>query len=134
MIREDRFLISHKAYAFDLSTVVGEQNEREGRFTFSGHADAVWYRRKAGSTRACLGTVMLWNHYLKEPLDLSDPRSVLSADLDGRYGGSCQGRWDGERYWGAQEPFRMSLDLTVLEPMMADYPILPDGYDGWWRF
>ncbi|WP_093803977.1 hypothetical protein [Streptomyces sp. Wb2n-11] len=136
MIREDRFLISNKPYAIDLSTLSGsgQKHGDSGRYSFSGSADALWFRRKAGITRACMGSLKLWRHYLTEPLDASDPVAVLNADLDGRYGGDCHARWDGERYWGAQEPFRMALDMTVLEPMLASFPAVPDGYDGWWRF
>lgn len=134
MIREDRFLISRKPFAIDLSTVTGEQQPRGDRHAFSGSANAVWFRRQGGVTRACLGTLGLWSHYLPEPLDLDDPTAILSADLDGRYGGDCHARWDGENYWGSQKPFEQALHLTLLEPMLANYPALPDGYDGWWTF
>ncbi|MDJ0342233.1 hypothetical protein QMK19_03405 [Streptomyces sp. H10-C2] len=134
MIRETRFLISHKSFAVDLSTLTGEQHERGDRIAYSGHVSAVWFRRKDGTTRACLGTLKLWSHYLPAPLDLTDPRAVLAADMDGRYGGDCHGRWDGERYWGAQEPFTMALHLTLLEPMLDNYPAIPEDHDGWWRF
>lgn len=134
MIREDRFLISRKSFAIDLSTLTGDQHPRGDLHAFSGTVNAVWYRRKDGVTRACLGTLMLFSHYLPEPLDLTDPTAVLSADLDGRYGGDCHGRWDGERYWGAQEPDQMALHLNVLKPMLDNYPQIPAGHDGWWRF
>ena len=52
MIREDRFLISRKSFAIDLTTVHGEQKPRGDLFTFSGTANAIWYRRKDGITRA----------------------------------------------------------------------------------
>ncbi len=134
MIREDRFLISRKAFAIDLSTVTGSQHPRGDLHAFSGSANAVWYRRKDGTTRACIGTLMLFSHYLPEPLNLDDPAAILSADLDGRYGGDCHGRWDGERYWGAQQPAVMEQHLAVLRPMLDNCPVIPDGYDGWWRF
>jgi hypothetical protein len=136
VICETRFLISQKPYAIDLSTVTGEQEQRGDRdtFNFSGTCNALWFRRKDGITRACLGTLRLWSHFLSTPVDLADPHAVLSADLDGRYGGDCHARWDGERYWGAQEPHVQALHLTVLEPMLANYPAIPAGYDGWWRF
>jgi hypothetical protein len=134
VIRDDRFLISRKAFAIDLSTVTGTQHPRSDLHAFSGRANAVWYRRKDGVTRACIGTLMLFSHYLPEPVDLADPRAILSADLDGRYGGDCDGRWDGERYWGAQEPAVMKQHLAVLRPMLENCPVIPDGYDGWWRF
>jgi hypothetical protein len=134
VIREDRFLISRKPFAIDLSTVTGSQHPRGDLYAFSGTANAVWFRRQGGVTKACLGLLKLWSHYLPAPLNLDDPHAVLSADLDGRYGGDCHGRWDGERYWGAQEPFVQSLHLTLLEPMLANYPAIPDGHDGWWTF
>lgn len=134
MIREDRFLISRKPFAIDLDTLTGSQAGGIDRVTFNGSVNALWFRRQSGVTRACLGTLKLWSHYLPEPLDLDDPVAVLSGDLDGRYGGDCHGRWDGERYWGAQEPHVQALHLTVLEPMLANYPALPPSHDGWWTF
>ncbi len=62
MRRENRFLISRKQFAIDLSTITGTQNPRGAQWSFSGSANAVWYRRKDGVTRACLGTMMLFSH------------------------------------------------------------------------
>jgi len=104
------------------------------RVTFNGTADAVWYRRQNGITRACIGTLGLWSHYLPRHLNLDDPHDILTADLDGRYGGDCHGRWDGQRYWGAQEPAVIEQHLALLRPMLTNYPNIPAGYDGWWRF
>lgn len=141
MIREDRFLISRKPFAVNLSTLSGgEQTVRhEGtaheRYYYSGRIDAVWFRRKRGTTYACLGSLGLWSHNLRQPMaDTADPLQVLSADLDSRYGGDCHARWDGERYWGSQKPFEQDLHLALLEPMLANYPAIPSGHDGWWRF
>lgn len=134
MKRETRFLISRKPFAVDLATLTASQHPRGDRYALRGTVNAVWFRRQSGTTRACLGTLGLWSHYLPEPVDLDDPVAVLSADLDGRYGGDCHGRWDGARYWGAQEPHVQALHLTVLEPMLANYPALPEGHDGWWTF
>ncbi|MFD9276860.1 hypothetical protein ACFWD7_06155 [Streptomyces mirabilis] len=134
MIREDRFLISRKPFAIDLATLTGDQHPRGDRYAFSGTANALWFRRQSGVTRACLGSLKLWSHYLPKPVDLDDPHAVLSADLDGRYGGDCEGRWDGERYWGAQEPDVIEEHLALLRPMLAHFPALPPGHDGWWTF
>jgi hypothetical protein len=137
MIREAKFLISRRPFAIDLSTVTCEQQEHAGSspyYNLSGQANAVWYRRQNGVTRACLGSLMLFRHYLRQPVNLDDPHAILSANLDGRYGGECHGRWDGERYWGAQEPDVMEQHLAILRPMLADYPSTPEGYDGWWTF
>jgi hypothetical protein len=134
VIRNDRFLISRRSFAVDLATLTGDQHPRGDRYAYSGTVNALWFRRDKGVTRACLGTVDLWAHFLREPIDLDDPRNVLTADLDGRYGGTCHARWDGARYWGAQEPAEMEQDLAVLRPMLDNYPAIPDGYDGWWSF
>lgn len=136
MIRSDRFLISQKPFAIDLSTVTGEQSQRGDRdtFNFSGTANALWFRRKDGVTRACTGTLTLFSHFLPEPLNLDDPHAVLAAKLDGRYGGTCHGRWDGNGYWGAENPETVAADLAILQPMLAHYPNLPPAYSGWWRF
>lgn len=134
MIREDRFLISHKAYAVDLATFTGRQEDRPNRLHFDGSINAVWFRRSRGSLRACVGTLWLWAYDVPARLDLNDVPAVLSTDLDGRYGGKCQGRWDGTRYWGSQIPDVAERHLTLLRPMLAAYPAIPDGYDGWWRF
>lgn len=134
MIREDRFLISRKPFAIDLATVTGDQHPRGDRYALSGTCNALWFRRRKGVTVACLGTLKLWAHYLPEPVDLDDPTAILSADLDGRYGGDTHGRWDGENYWGAQKPFEIDLHLSVLQPVLANFPALPAGHDGWWTF
>lgn len=134
MIRSDRFLISQRPYAIDLSTVTGENTPQGDRFAFSGTANALWFRRKDGTTRACAGHLMLFRHYLEAPLDVSDPVAVLSADLDGRYGGTAHARWDGSRYWGDQDLEEMQRHLDVLKPMLAAYPALPPEHDGWWRY
>ncbi|MET7429587.1 hypothetical protein ABZT16_11395 [Streptomyces flaveolus] len=134
MIRETRFLISRKQFAIDLTSITGDQHPRGDLHAFSGRANAIWYRRKDGVTRACIGSLMLFSHYLPRPLNLDDPHDVLTADLDGRYGGDCHGRWDGGRYWGAQEPAVMEQHLAVLRTMLTDYPVIPEGYDGWWTY
>ncbi|MFD7980260.1 hypothetical protein [Streptomyces sp. NPDC059071] len=134
MHRTDRFLISQKPFAIDLATVTCNQEPRGDAYVLRGGAHALWFRRQNGVIRACIGQLALWSHHLPAPIDLDDPTAVLSADLDGRYGGDCEGRWDGTRYWGAQRPEDIERHLTVLRPMLANYPALPDGYDGWWTF
>lgn len=134
MIRDDRFLISRRPFAVDLSSLQADQKQRDDRVFLRGTVNAVWYRRKGKVTRACVGKLDLWSHYLRELVDLSDPCAVLAADLDGRYGGDTHGRWDGENYWGAQRPEEIERHLAILRPMLAAYPTVPGGYDGWWRF
>ncbi|MFF9786354.1 hypothetical protein [Streptomyces nigrescens] len=137
MIRETQFLISRRPFAIDLSTVTAKQVKHgvsDPYYNLSGQANALWIRRQGGLTRACLGTLALFRHYLPQPVNLDDPHAILTADLDGRYGGDCHGRWDGTRYWGAQEPALMEQHLAILRPMLENHQNPPPGYDGWWTF
>lgn len=122
MIREERFLISRRPYAVDLSSLAVDSY---GKATVA----AVWFRRRRGVTVACIGE--LWNFPRLTP---KDAREFLVSHTDGRYGGDCHGRWDGTRYWGAQEPGVAAAHLSLLRPMLDGYPSVPAGYDGWWRF
>lgn len=134
MIRETKFLISRKPFAIDLPTVTLEASEHHGAYWLSGSCLAAWYRRKNGVTYACLGSLKLWAHWLREEPDLSSPEAMLGNDLDSRYGGDPDGRWDGTGYWGSELPDVQAQHLAVLRPMLANYPTPPDGYDGWWTF
>ena len=121
------FAISGKRrYAVDLGSLVLEPST-------SGltHATvrAVWFRRKDRVTAACVGH--LWNSFRTAPTDVAD---FLARSTDGRYGGVCEGRWDGTRYWGTQEPETIEAHLQLLRPMLEWYPDLPDGFDGWWIY
>lgn len=134
MIREDRFLISRKPFAIDLSTVTLTTTERDGIYWLTGSCQAVWYRRKDGVTRACIGKLGLWGQWLREKPDLSTPEAMLGNDLDSRYGGDTQGRWDGTGYWGAEIPEVQEQHLAILRPMLTNFPAVPAGFDGWWTF
>lgn len=130
MIREDRFLISRKPYAVDLSSLRGSVKTYEnGRTSYRGRIDAVWFRRRRGETVACIGD--LWDFQDTEP---ANARQFLERHTDGRYGGDCHGRWDGTSYWGNVTLEQQEQHLAILRPMLANYPAIPSGYDGWWRF
>lgn len=122
MIREERFLISRRPYAIDLGSL---------RPTGSNfwRLDAVWFRRRRGITVACIGYL----HDLQNPPPTTTAEFLARAD-DGRYGGHCEGRWDGQRYWGAQEPEIAAAHLALLRPMLERFPAVPAGFDGWWTF
>ncbi len=122
MIREPRFLISHKPYAVDLTSLRTDDHD-------TAPINAVWYRRRRGATVACIGRQ--WDIQTPAPQDAAE---FLARHTDGRHGGTCEGRWDGTGYWGAQEPDVIAADLEILRPMLANYPAIPAGYDGWWRF
>lgn len=132
MIREETFLISRKPFAVDLASLRGRQEETpRGRnpYYFAGRVDAVWFRRRRGITVACIGT--LWDFQYPEP---PDARTFLERHEDGRHGGDCEGRWDGESYWGNGSLAEQERHLAVLRPMLDNYPAVPEGYDGWWTF
>ncbi|WP_280320112.1 hypothetical protein [Nocardia wallacei] len=114
--------MSHRLYAVDL---YGLWEKWDDHFRLG----AVWYRRRRGVTVACIGE--LWDSQRPGPRDAIE---FLERHTDGRYGGDCLGRWDGERYWGAQEPEVMAEHLAILRPMVDSYPTIPAGYDGWWTF
>lgn len=126
MIREDRFLISKRPYAVDLDSLDLHQ---EASGSYHGTVDAVWFRRRSNKTVACIGT--LWDIQREKP---ADAVAFLRAHDDGRYGGRAEGRWDGTGYWGNVPLDVQEKHLAVLRPMLDNYPALPEGWDGWWRF
>lgn len=129
MIRENRFLISKRPYAVDLGSLRITERQGQRNPYYEGRIGAVWFRRAKGVTYACVGT--LWDFQDQRP---ADAVAFLKAHTDGRYGGDCKGRWDGTRYWGAQEPEIAARHLALLRPMLDAYPAIPDGWNGWWRF
>ena len=130
MIRNTRFLVSRKPYAVDLGSLrIADLGERyDGTPACTAYLDAVWFRRRKGVTVACVGH--LWD--IQAPP--ADAAAFLAAHTDGRYGGTCFGRWDGVGYWGAQEPDVIAEHLDLLRPMLAGYPEVPAPFDGWWHF
>lgn len=130
MIRDTTFRISQRPYAVDLASLRGSLRPRQnGSDYFDGRIDAVWFRRRKGATVACIGT--LWDLQDDRPADAA---AFLRAHEDGRYGGNCDGRWDGASYWGNVTLAEQERHLAILRPMLDGYPALPAGWDGWWRF
>ncbi|MFI7278547.1 hypothetical protein [Streptomyces sp. NPDC049879] len=129
MIRTQQFRISRRPYAVDLDGLTLEQRSGPAG-PYWGRIPAVWFRRRTGGvTVACLG--YLWALQTVRPETATE---FLVAHTDGRYGGDCEGRWDGQLYWGAQEPETAARHLAFLRPMLDAFPVVPDGYDGWWSF
>lgn len=126
MHREDKFVLSHRPYAVDLSSLRHKYAEHDGFFI----VDAVWFRRKNGITAACVG--VLSNLQRPAPKDAAE---FLERHDDGRYGAKCLARWDGTSFWCAgQDPEENARYLELLKPMLKDFPAIPPGRDGWWRF
>jgi hypothetical protein len=131
MIRDEEFRISRRPYAVDLSSLrlQHEAAKEIAREYWRGSIDAVWFRRRDGITVACIGS--LWDYQDIEP---ADGEAFLRAHKDGRYGGSTVGRWDGSGYWGHVSLDEQNAHLAILQPMLENFPAVPPGYDGWWRF
>lgn len=136
MIREDRFVLSHRPYAVDLASFRTVDPNNGGGLTAEpsewtwARINAVWFRRRRGLTVACVGDLC----DLQRPAP-TDAAEFLARHDDGRYGGDCRSRWDGNRFWSAtQNPAIHAAHLALLKPMLAAYPAIPGGYQGWWRF
>lgn len=130
MNRDTRFLISRRPYAVDLSSLRGSMLPRDnGGECYQAQIGAVWFRRRSGITVACIGTLSDFQN--EQP---ANAVQFLERHTDGRYGGNCDGRWDGTNYWGNGNLTGQVRHLIVLRPMLAAYPALPVGFDGWWRF
>lgn len=131
MIRETHFVFSHHPFAVDLASAYQlYEIKPDDQFRWVA-VRAVWYRRKERITYACTGYL---HDLVPVDQDVSNVPAFLIQHTDGRYGGACEGRWDGTRYWGAQEPDVMETHLTLLRLMVDNFPVIPDGYDGWWTF
>lgn len=129
MIREDKFLISKRPYAVDLDSLRIAKPWEPNCWVL---IDAVWFRRRRGVTVAVIGTLA---DFQATPAPLSTVEA-LERYTDGRYGGSWIARWDGESYVSEHpvSPEDMARHMELLRPMLENYPAVPPGYDGWWRF
>lgn len=130
MYREDKFVLSHRPYAVDLSSLrVETRTGFRGEYCH-GAINAVWFRRKNGVTGAVAGE--LWD--IQQPVP-KDALQFLEQHDDGRYGGRPFARWDGTNFWAAgQDPEENARLLALLKPMLAGYPAVPAPFSGWWRF
>jgi len=133
---EDKFVQSHQPYAVDLeSMTVGAPSQIHGSVWV--RIDAVWFRRRRSGYSGPMVTVASAGE-LRELMDTppADARSFLESFTDGRYGGDCIARWDGESLWsapGMAEQTRTRY-LHLLRPMLLLHPAAPEGFDSWWTF
>jgi hypothetical protein len=127
MIRTGEYRLYPQHYAVDLSSYRKEATGARATIR------AVWFRKpgaKHGPRAACTGYLA---GYLRPAA--ADAREFLERWADGRYGGDCQGRWNGTGYWGTDErPAVREQHLALLVPMLEAFPAIPDGWDGWYRF
>jgi hypothetical protein len=126
VIKADKFRISDKPYAVDLGSYSPDG---------SGSLQAVWFRRRREAYNGPLRTVACAGE-LRGCLvpDLSTVEQFIATFTDGRYGGDCRARWDGTNLWSLEDESERERLKKILVPMLAAYPAVPGGYDGWWVF
>lgn len=137
MIKMEKFLISKGPYAVELGSLRTKYSEPThngepipgARGTWHCTIQGVWFRRRRGETVACIGE--LWDIQREQP---QNALQFLERHDDGRYGGTTEGRWDGDSYWGNVSLETQQEHLKILRPMLANYPAVPAGYDGWYCF
>lgn len=135
MIREEKFLISRRPYAVKLGTYQPESRlmwvmgKNSPSLYHRGRVDAVWFRCRAGVTVACAGELTAGTDGR-----VKDATEFLKQYTDGRYGGTCMARWDGERLWLDASLPHVNPYFGILQPMLENFPAVPAGYDGWWTF
>jgi hypothetical protein len=122
VIKAGTFRVSRPLYAVDLGSY--RLSEQGGSYI-----NAVWFRRRKSVTVACCG--QLWNYLQPRPQTAAE---FLAAHDDNRYGGDCMARWDGSSLWSNSDEAQRREYLRVLEPMLAAYPDVPEGFDGWYGF
>jgi hypothetical protein len=132
MIKVDKFRFSYRPYAVDLDSLYVRSRgvTHDGRDMFSVALHAVWFRGPKTAPKACIGR--LWD-YMTGEAPATAVEALQRMD-DGRYGGSCQGRWNGVGYWGAESPDLAAEHMAILRPMLENFPEIPPGYDGWWTY
>lgn len=132
MIREEKFVLSRKQFAIDLGSMrLGPAEKRhDGSPMAWATIQAVWYRRKSGVMRACIGSL---HDIVTPPITCEE---FLEGFLHDPWGGHCSGRWDGSSYFShdGSVPAVQAEHMAVLGPMLDSVPLIPPSYDGWWRF
>lgn len=130
MIRTDRLVPSRTHYAVGLETLrTHESPGSEGSTHYWVTVGAVWFRFRKGVVAACAG----------ELRDLQDEKPADAVQFlrhraaDG-FGGRCKARWDGSTLWCLADEEARAAYKAILVPMLASYPEVPAGWDGWWRF
>jgi hypothetical protein len=145
-----QFAASKKLYALDETTFkIASENDyvsrKDGKtYTyFRQTVDAVWFsrRRSSGKTAVFFGTISNGStNEIHSDKDTGQPLTYVEflARADGRAGGNPAGCWDGSGTWWDKDyarDFEAQQDiLPFLKDMLANYPQIPLGYNGWYRF
>jgi hypothetical protein len=117
MIARIKYAPSRTPYALDLSSFAVDKR---------GWASvvAVWVTRKQGRTRVSSGQLRGFR---------DSTLTGFMVNFDGRYGGDCKARWDGESLWAPDlSPAEHAAEAARLDVILRGLPEVPDGYDGWY--
>lgn len=120
-IIEERFIPSKKNYAINWDSF---KKIRDNSYS----VDAIWAFKKKGELYVSSGRITTYD--INE-LTIED----FKESFDSRYGGSPTCTWDGV-YMTTQQtiPLDEMVELSkTLDPILANLPEIPDGYDGWYR-
>jgi len=137
MIRAPKLVVSRSMYAFD-PTPLRLPTERYPNGNWSGSAEfrAVWFKRKRGALVAVMGTYHPMSSVDSLPAESTYEQWVAAAN-DNRYGGYHEASWDGTALLGTGErvtPDVAARQVEFLTAMLAGFPNVPAGFDGWWAF
>lgn len=123
MIKAERFRIADRPFA-----VMLDSYRVVDGYSY-GEVNAVWFRRRPGVTIACAGVLRDYQTPVAPTVE-----EFLAACADQDRGGVCLASWNGSRLWCLADEAARAAYKSVLVPMLAAYPAVPPGYDGWWIF
>jgi len=138
-VNEGGFKLSPQLYAVALSSLTRREYPatETGLILYRYEICAIWFKRRKGIDTANIG--YLWDITKDRYEEHNPPDSIsfLTDTLtDGRFGAHCYTRWDGERAWSdpSRAHYQTEDNLEFLKVMLDSYPMIPPGFDGWWRF
>lgn len=94
---------------------------------------AQWFKRKGGLLEVSHGSLRL-----EAPSGLltedDDVLELVELPQDGRHGGNAVYTWTGTHMVSHQSLKQQIVASQVLQAALDRYPLVPEGYHGWWRF
>lgn len=132
MIREDKFVFSHRPYAVDLGSLHITTHTSVYRPDFyQCTVQALWFRGRKNAPVSVAGSLST----LVDEIPRDGLHAMEQMD-DGRSGGAAVARWDGSNLWAPMMSFVEANEyLDILRDMLDAFPDEPGApYDCWWRY
>lgn len=131
MIRQsDRFTQKEFFYALDLNSLKVKPIHDSALVGIS--MNALWFKREKGMLSICKGTIA---DYLKPEQEVT-VEYFMDNYRSGRYGGSTQFKWDGEKMWSKDNIYTKLVQAhDSLDPLLQKFlnnQEIPAGYEGWY--